>query len=90
MHVEAGYEVNLQMNKLITDCKRSLRRNRGPVKRAPEFELKDIDPLKWMLCCYGPRRTARPALSYAWMPMGSVDAERDRSERHEMEGRVDQ
>lgn len=59
------------MNKLITDCKRSLRRNRGPVRRAPEVKLEDIDPLKWMLCCYGPRRTARPALSYAlavvWM-----------------------
>ena len=66
MHVEAGHEVNLQMNKLITDCKRSLRRNSGPVKRAPEFELKDIDPLKWMLCCHAPKRTARPALAYAW------------------------
>ena len=87
MRVEAGYEVNLQMNKLITDCERSLRRNRGPVKRAPEFELKDIDPLKWMLCCYGPRRTARPALSYAWAVVWML---REIEVRHEVEGRVDQ
>ena len=66
MHVEAGFEVTPQMGKLLTDCKRSIRRNRGPVKRAPEVNLNDIEQLKWMLCCKDPRRTLRPALAYAW------------------------
>ena len=64
--MEAGFEVSLQMNKLLVDCKRSLRRNRGPVRRAPEVRLDDVEQLKWMLCCTGPRRTTRPALFYAW------------------------
>ena len=66
MHVEAGFEVSLQMNKLLTDCKRSLKRNRGPVKRAPEFKLDDIEPLNWMSCYTSTKSTLRPALSYAW------------------------
>lgn len=57
MHIELGFEVNLQMNKLLADCK---------IKRAPEVRLEEIEQLKWMLCCGGPRRTARPALAYAW------------------------
>lgn len=66
MHIEAGFEVNVQMNKLLADCKRSMGRNRGPVRRAPEMKLDDIEQLKWMQCCQGPKRTKRPALSYAW------------------------
>ena len=60
MHIEAGFEVNLQMNKLLTDCKRSIRRNRGPVRRAPEVKLEDIEQLKWVLCCQDPEE--RPDL----------------------------
>ena len=66
MHVEAGFEVSLQMSKLLVDCKRSIKRNRGPVRRAPEVKVDDVEQLKWMLCCKGPKRTTRPALSYAW------------------------
>ena len=66
MHVEAGYDVSLQMNKLLTDCKRSLKRNRGPVRRSPEFKLDDVEQLKWMLCSTSAKGTLRPALSYAW------------------------
>ena len=66
MHVEAGFEVTSQMNKLMVDCKRSLKRHRGPVKRAPEFRLDDIEPLNWMLCSTATRGTMRPALSYVW------------------------
>ena len=66
MHVEAGYDVSLQMNKLLTDCKRSLKRNRGPVRRAPEFKLDDVEQLKRMLCSTSAKGTLRPALSYAW------------------------
>ena len=66
MHIEMGFEVNLQMNKLLVDCKRSIRRNRGPVRRAPEIRLDDVAQLKWMLWCGGSKRAARPALSYAW------------------------
>ena len=30
------------------------------------MNLNDIEQLKWMMCCKGPRRTLRPALAYAW------------------------
>ena len=66
MHIEAGWEVNQQLSRAIADCKRSLKRDRGPVKRAPEFKLDDIEHLKWILACKGPKRTIRPALAYAW------------------------
>ena len=66
MHIEAGWEVSQQLNKSFVACKRSLKRNRGPVKRAPEFKLDDIEHLKWILTRRSPKRTMRPALSYAW------------------------
>ena len=66
MHIEAGWEVSQQLNKALVDCKRSLKRDRGPVRRAPEFKLDDIEHLKWIMVCRGPKKTARPALAYAW------------------------
>ena len=66
MHIEAGWDVSQQLGRALTDCKRSLKRNRGPVRRAPEFKLEDIEHVKWILTCRGPKRTVRPALSYAW------------------------
>ena len=66
MHIEAGWDVSQQLSRALADCKRSLRRNRGPVKRAPEFRLEDIEQMKWILTCRGPKKVARPALAYAW------------------------
>ena len=66
MHIEAGWDVSQQLSRALADCKRSLRRNRGPVKRAPEFKLEDIEQMKWILTCRGPKKVARPALAYAW------------------------
>ena len=59
MHIEASWEVSQQLSKAIADCKRSLQRDRGPVKRAPEFKLDGIEHIKWILTCRGPKRDGR-------------------------------
>lgn len=84
MHIEAGWEVSQQLDRALADCKRPLRRNRGPVKRAPEFKLDDIEHIKWILTCRGPKRTIRPALSYAWAVIWMLKnrGECDEMERH--------
>ena len=60
MHIEAGWGVSQQLRRALADCKRSLRRNRGPAKRAPEFKLEDIEQMKWILTCRGPKKLASP------------------------------
>lgn len=47
MHVEEGYEVSEYLNRIFTQCRRSLKRDRGPERRAPEFKIEEID-VKWL------------------------------------------
>ena len=66
MHVEEGYEVSEYLNKVFSQCKRSLKRDRGPESRAPEFKIDEIKEewLSWK--GKGSKAVQRPVLAYVW------------------------
>ena len=66
IHVEKGFEVEQWLQRVFVLCNKSLTRNRGPVKRAPEVKLEDLAARVW-------KRGGDPllpvplaALAYAW------------------------
>lgn len=66
MHVEEGYEVSEYLNRIFTQCRRSLKRDRGPERRAPEFKIEEID-VKWLEWKgKGVKAVQWPVLAYVW------------------------
>eukprot|EP00971_Amphidinium_carterae_P276943 5496295-Amphidinium_carterae.1 len=43
-HIEAGWQAEDWLARVLTNCKRSLDRGLGPVHRAPELRLDDLVP----------------------------------------------
>ncbi len=54
------------LSRLFAQCKRSLKRDRGPENRAPEFRIDKIEKewLSWR--CKGSLGAQRPVLAYVW------------------------
>ena len=42
MHIEAGYDVEAWLSRTFQLCKKSVARDRGPIKRAPEVDVGDL------------------------------------------------
>ena len=66
MHVEEGYSLSEHLSRVFAQCKRSLKRDRGPENRAPEFRIDKIEKawLSWR--CKGNQSIQRPVLAYVW------------------------
>ena len=63
-HVEQGYDVSHWLARLLTLTRKSLSRNLGPIKRAVELKLQDIEGRMW--ACAKHDEVSNPALAYAW------------------------
>eukprot|EP00435_Cladocopium_sp_Y103_P010334 s4293_g2.t1 len=66
LHVEAGYDWPLQLEKQLSMCKRAMQRDKGPEVRAKEVKLEDIGGDKWIEVNSNPKEPRRVAWSYAW------------------------
>ena len=64
LHVESGYPLEPWLARLITLCKKSMVRERGPIKRAPEANLDDINDDLWTL--HGQEAVPSAIWAYAW------------------------
>lgn len=47
MHVEAGFDSDIQIEKQLTSCKRAMHRDKGPETRAQEVRIKDMQEHEW-------------------------------------------
>ncbi len=66
MHIEEGYGVSECLHRLFAQCKRSLKRDRGPENRAPEFRIDKIEKMWLDWKCKGNLGIQRPVLAYVW------------------------
>ena len=66
MHIEEGYGVSEYLHRLFAQCKRSLKRDRGPENRAPEFRIDKIEKMWLDWKCKGNLGIQRPVLAYVW------------------------
>ena len=64
MHVEAGHPIEAWLMRVLALCKKSLTRNRGPVKRAPEVTLESIPWTSWS--GRGGIKVPLATLAFAW------------------------
>ena len=64
MHVEAGHPIEAWLMRVLALCKKSLTRNRGPVKRVPEVTLESIPWSAWSL--RGGHKVPMATLAFAW------------------------
>ena len=66
MHVEEGYGMSEHLSRVFAQCKRSLKRDRGPENRAPEYRIDKIEKawLNWR--CKGNQGIQKPVLAYVW------------------------
>jgi len=64
MHVEAGYDLEAWLGRTFQLCKKSVARDRGPIKRAPEVDVDALHAEAWK----GVAGAAVPlgAWAYAW------------------------
>jgi hypothetical protein len=66
MHVQAGFEWSLQLDKQMASCKRATQRDKGPEVRAKEVKIGDISDNKWTESNDTPKEPKRVAWSCAW------------------------
>eukprot|EP00435_Cladocopium_sp_Y103_P018097 s565_g4.t1 len=66
LHVEEGYDLPPWLVRTFSLCKKSLIRNKGPVKRALEAKVEDISEDGWQLTGEQFENGVNSALSYAW------------------------
>ena len=64
MHIEAGFPLEPWLARTITLCKKSMARERGPVKRAPEMVLDNISDELWNW--HGHVAVPGAVWAYAW------------------------
>ena len=63
-HVEQGHAVSDSLNRLLWLAKKSVSRNLGPVKRALEVKIMDLEGALWQ--CSWHMDICEPVLAYAW------------------------
>ena len=66
IHVEKGFEVEQWLQRVFVLCNKSLTRNRGPVKRAPEVKLEDLPTKVWTRSGDSSLAVPLAAFAYAW------------------------
>eukprot|EP00435_Cladocopium_sp_Y103_P023223 s1108_g5.t1 len=66
LHVEEGYDLPPWLVRTFSLCKKSLIRNKGPVKRALEAKVEDISEDFWQLTGEQFENGVNSALIYAW------------------------
>ena len=66
IHIEAGKSWSEGMERRLVLCKRALKRNIGPEKRALEVKIEDIEDEKWFRTGSEKSGPVRTAWSYAW------------------------
>lgn len=66
MHVQAGFEWSLQLDKQMASCKGATQRDKGPEVRAKEVKIRDIGDNKWTESNDTPKEPKRVAWSCAW------------------------
>lgn len=66
MHVQAGFEWSLQLDKQMASCKRATQRDKGPEVRAKEVKIGDISDNKWTESNDMPKEPKRVAWSCEW------------------------
>ena len=64
VHVEAGFPLEAWLTRTLTLCKKSLSRERGPVKRAPEVALESLSEDVWKI--HERAAVQAAAWAYAW------------------------
>ena len=65
-HIEQGFDLPPWLVRTLAMCKKALMRNKGPVKRAIEAKLEDIEEEQWATDGADADNGINPALSYAW------------------------
>ena len=65
-HIEQGFDLPPWLVRTLAMCKKALMRNKGPVKRAMEAKLEDIEEEQWAIDGADADNGINPALSYAW------------------------
>ena len=66
LHVEAGFDWSLQLDKQLSACKRAMQRDKGPEVRAKEVKLSEMEELEWQRINKAGNEPRRVAWSYAW------------------------
>ena len=66
MHVEDGWSWDLRLESHLTSCKRALKRDRGPEKRALEVKIHDLKTQEVHRLNKDTVGPARPGWVYAW------------------------
>ena len=74
MHVEAGHQWDLQLDKQMSACRRALQRDKGPEVRAKEVKLSEISEETWQAENPGKGEPRRVAWSFAWAMMWMLRA----------------
>ena len=64
LHIEAGFHLEQWLARTFQLCKKSVVRERGPVKRAMEFQLEDVALEAWTMT--SDVAVSRATLAYAW------------------------
>ena len=63
-HIEQGHSVSDSLARLLWLAKKSVSRNLGPVKRAQEVKIAEVD--SWLWQCSRRAEICEPILAYAW------------------------
>eukprot|EP00435_Cladocopium_sp_Y103_P018952 s4633_g4.t1 len=66
IRIESGLKWDEVMERRMVLCKRALKRDIGPEKRALEVKIEEIEDEKWFRTTTSPRSPVRTAWSYAW------------------------
>eukprot|EP00435_Cladocopium_sp_Y103_P072030 s106_g39.t1 len=74
MHVESGYEWDLQMERQMSSCKRAMQRDKGPEHRARELRVEDISENEWLKVNQNEKEPKRVAWSYCWATLWMLRA----------------
>ena len=65
-HVERGFDLPPWLVRTLAMCRKALMRNKGPVKRAVEAKLEDVEEDQWLKNGADCENGINPALTYAW------------------------
>ena len=66
IHIEENYKWDESLERKLAQCKRALKRDSGPERRAKEVRLEDIDEETWWKKTNERNMPRRTAWSYAW------------------------
>ena len=74
LHIEAGYDWDVQLDRQMMACKRAMQRDKGPEVRAKEVKPDEIGETEWNRVNKSPKEPKRVAWSYMWACMWMLRA----------------